>query len=156
MSRTQITGEQISDNSLTSADIADSLDLNELNLSGSLNVAGVTMFDADELVMTGTFSLNGTLVVNGQVQIGLTRMTGSISLGEGDSFIAIDGPPSGSTLNLGSGSPGRFLIIKDVGGTTQANPVKVLGQVDGNNETWINSNYGSMMLCWTGSKWSIL
>lgn len=156
MARTLISGGQILDNSITSDDVADELELTDLNVSGSLEVSGMTTFDADQLVMTGTLSLNGVLDLTGQVRVGFTRVSGSYSLGETDSLILLDDPVSGTVLTLGSGNPGQFLIIKDINGSTAMNPVKISGQLDGGSETWMSSSYASVMLCWTGSRWSKL
>lgn len=154
MARTQINGDQILDNSVTSADIADNLELGTLYVSSSLTVAGQSTFDADTLELTGSLLLNGNLRLDGSAYVSPRIVTGSYTRAAGDYFVALDIGSSGSQINLGTGEFGQLLILKDVSGKSSDHPVRIIGSVDGLQETWLSSSYASLALCWTGARWS--
>lgn len=113
--------------------------LNAGKFSGSVECATTAQFDGRVVIQAQTFS-----------------GTGSISA-SGGSFITFTGT-SGGTLTLPSSSltTGQEYVIKDEGGNAGTSNITVSAgsnDIDGATTATIGTNYGSLRLRWSGTKW---
>jgi hypothetical protein len=139
------------------------------------------IFSANSLMTTNVFASNisasGSFGSSGQVLsqtgtgiawaspsalvIAVTPVTsGTYQILASDYYIGCDGSGITIVLPLGSTiSTGKQYIIKDESGNALLNNVTISGNgslIDGNSTIKLYTNYMSLTLLWTGSRWSII
>ena len=120
---------------------------NNIVLSGSTGNITIQRIDGIQSVITGNSAASANLLLTNQY-FGTTRSatsTGTVTL------------PAGSTVPVG-----RQFIIKDEGGSSgsflRRITVAASGSdtIDGSATRGITSNYGSLTVLWTGTRWSVI
>ena len=120
---------------------------NNIILSTSTGAVSITRIDGLQTVLTGNSTSTYTILSTDQY-FGSTRSTvGACTV----------------TLPLGSGvTVGRQYIIKDEGGSSGSGSKRITvaasgsDTIDGNATRTITSNYGSLTVMWTGTRWSVI
>jgi hypothetical protein len=120
---------------------------NNIVLSGSTGGVTIQRVDGLQSIITGNTASSYTLTTTNQY-FGTTRSatgTGTVTL------------PLGSTVPVG-----RQYIIKDEGGQSgnvfRRITIAASGSdtIDGSATRGITSNYGSIIVLWTGTRWSVI
>jgi hypothetical protein len=120
---------------------------NNIVLSTSTGAACITRIDGLQTVVTGNSTSTYTILSTDQY-FGSTRSTvGACTV----------------TLPLGSGvTVGRQYVIKDEGGNSGQGGRRITvtasgsDTIDGSATRTITSNYGSLTVMWTGTRWSVI
>jgi len=120
---------------------------NNIVLSGSTGGVTIQRVDGLQSIITGNTASSYTLTTTNQY-FGTTRSTagtGTVTL------------PLGSTVPVG-----RQYIIKDEGGSSGYSLRRITiaasgsDTIDGSASRGITSNYGSITVLWTGTRWSVI
>jgi hypothetical protein len=120
---------------------------NNIILSTSTGAVSITRIDGLQTVVTGNSTATYTLLTTDQY-FGSTRSTA------GACTVNL---PLGSTVPVG-----RQYIIKDEGGQSGTVGRRVTltaagsDTIDGSATRTITSNYGSLTVLWTGTRWSVI
>ena len=90
-----------------------------------------------------------------------TVTSGTYQILSTDFYIGCNGTGITITMPLGSVvNPGQMFVIKDESGNALANNVTINptspNLIDGNTNVKLYTNYMSLTLLWTGSRWSIV
>jgi hypothetical protein len=120
---------------------------NNIVLSTSTGAVSITRIDGSQNVVTGNSTATYTILTTDQY-FGSTRSTvGGCTV----------------TLPLGSAVPvGRQYVIKDEGGQSGTFGRRITltaagsDTIDGSATRTITSNYGSLTVLWTGTRWSVI
>jgi hypothetical protein len=120
---------------------------NNIVLSTSTGAVSITRIDGLQTVVTGNSTSTYTILSTDQY-FGSTRSTvGACTV----------------TLPLGSGvTVGRQYVIKDEGGNSGQGGRRITvtasgsDTIDGSATRTITSNYGSLTVMWTGTRWSVI
>jgi hypothetical protein len=120
---------------------------NNIVLSGSTGSVTIQRVDGLQGVITGNSAASANLSLTDQY-FGTTRSatgTGTVTL------------PAGSAVSVG-----RQYIIKDEGGSSGSGSRRITvattgsDTIDGSATRAITSNYGSLTVLWTGTRWSVI
>ena len=127
--------------------------------------SGVYVFNGAPAVdaATGALLVTSTGTIAGAPAWPVSSSTStSITLVAGETYQGVNATAA-ATVNLPSGATlpqGKIYIIKDESGAAATNNVTVAAngtdKIDGQSSAKISINYGSLMLIWTGTVWSIV
>lgn len=140
-----------------------------INSSNAAAVSGAGTFAHDGFVYTGSakaVTATEVLLPHATMWFGQGQVVNYTAPGAypytvltTDYVIGVD-TSAARTINLpASPRTGQTFRIKDVVGTAGANNVTIVpaaGNIDGAANLLINSNYGSVDLCYNGTEWSVL
>jgi hypothetical protein len=90
----------------------------------------------------------------------VSSATGSYTASSTDDFIALNSSGGSFTVYLDPNpSLGKYIVVKDVNGTTAAHPVILSGNgkyIDDGTSFTFSGDYTSLSLVYSGTKWSIV